>query len=131
MASTSRSLILRASILGTLVIGLGAFGAHGLKDVIAKVAEGKAYWETAAHYALPHAAALVALAAFAKNGQQTGLLRITGHCWFIGSLIFSGTLMAMALGAPKWLGAITPIGGTALIAGWFILGVSSFKRPSA
>lgn len=131
MASTSRSLLLRAAILGALTVGFGAFGAHGLKETIAKVAHGREYWETATSYALPHAAALLGLASLSKNAMHTGLLRAAGHCWFVGALIFAATLMAMAVGAPAWLGAITPVGGTALIAGWVLAGVSAMRRSDA
>lgn len=93
-----------AALSGAIAIAAGAFGAHR--------AEGAAveWLRTGGHYQLVHAvAALVALKWDAR-----------GPAWafVIGSAIFAGTLYAMAVGAPRWFGAITPIGGTILIAGW-------------
>jgi uncharacterized membrane protein YgdD (TMEM256/DUF423 family) len=101
-------LMLLAALSGAMAVGAGAFGAHG--------AEGSAreWLQTGGQYQLVHAvAALVALR-----------LEARGPAWLFvgGALIFAGTLYAMALGAPRWLGAITPIGGTLLIAGWLWLG---------
>ena len=97
-------LLVLAALSGALAVGAGAFGAHG--------ASGQAveWLKTGAHYQLVHAvAALVALRMEAR-----------GPAWLFvaGGLVFAGTLYLMALGLPRWLGAITPIGGTLLIAGW-------------
>ncbi|MHA6723263.1 DUF423 domain-containing protein [Sphingomonas sp. RS2018] len=93
-----------AALSGALSIAAGAFGAHG--------AEGKAaeWLRTGAQYQLIHAvAALVALQMGARG---------PAWCFLAGGAIFAGTLYAMAEGAPKWLGAVTPIGGALLIGGW-------------
>ncbi|OYX51473.1 MAG: hypothetical protein B7Y97_04860 [Sphingomonas sp. 32-66-10] len=101
------ALIALAALSGAIAVGAGAFGAHG--------AEGKAaeWLRTGATYQLIHVvAALVAVQIGAKGA---------GWLFVAGAAIFAFTLYAMAFGAPRWLGAITPIGGTALIVGWLWL----------
>ncbi len=115
-----------AAALGFLGVGLGAFGAHGLESTFeagaldADVAlERMGWWKTAASYHLTHAVALAAGGvACALTGRGGVMLT---WCMALGVTIFSGTLYAMALGAPRWFGAITPIGGLLLMAGWFAL----------
>ena len=100
-----------AALSGALAVAAGAFGAHG--------AEGKAaeWLKTGAQYQLLHAvAALVALQIGARG---------PAWCFLAGAAIFAGTLYAMAEGAPKWLGAVTPIGGALLIGGWLWLAWSA------
>ena len=100
-------LAILAALSGALAVGAGAFGAHGASGEAAE------WLKTGGHYQLIHAvAALVALKLDAR-GPAT--------CFVIGGLIFAGTLYLMALGAPRWFGAITPIGGLALIGGWLWL----------
>ena len=108
-----------AGLLGAIAIALGAFGAHGLKDRLALISEALGWWETATFYLLTHAVAIGAIA-----GRSVWPARL----WAAGSVIFAGTLYAMALGAPRWFGAITPIGGSLLIAGWVILAWASRKE---
>ncbi len=115
--------------LGLLGVGFGAFGAHGLEGLLEGVAEGAQrteWWETAAQYHLLHAVAIVAVAAVL--GGRPGL-RAATWCFILGIAIFSGTLYAMALGAPHWFGAITPIGGLLLMVGWGVAGVSAYRSP--
>jgi len=108
-----------AGVLGATAIALGAFGAHGLKERLAAIPEAAGWWQTATFYLLTHALAVGAL-----RGGAAGWL------WTIGAAIFSGTLYALALGAPRWLGAVTPLGGSLLIAGWVVLAWRS-ARPAA
>lgn len=103
---------LAAALIGLVAVGLGAFGAHALEGQLTP--EGEAWWHTATLYALPHAAAALAIAHSGKRGP----LRAGGWAFVLGIVIFGGTLYAMALGAPRWFGAITPIGGTSLLVGW-------------
>ncbi|MBX3594485.1 DUF423 domain-containing protein [Sphingomonas sp.] len=100
-------LMMLAALSGAIAVGAGAFGAHGASG------EAAAWLKTGGEYQLIHAvAALVAVQIGAKGA---------GWLFVAGAAIFAGTLYLMALGAPRWLGAITPIGGTALIAGWLWL----------
>lgn len=108
-----RLVMVLAAVSGAIAVGAGAFGAHGVSGQAAE------WLRTGGQYQLIHAlAALVAARMLAK-----------GPAWafVIGSAIFAGTLYAMALGAPRWFGAITPIGGTLLIAGWLWLAVTAWR----
>jgi uncharacterized membrane protein YgdD (TMEM256/DUF423 family) len=111
--------LVTAGLLGAIAIALGAFGAHGLKERLALIPEAGGWWETATFYLLTHA---VAVGAIAVRSVWPSRL------WAAGALIFAGTLYAMALGAPRWFGAITPIGGSLLIAGWLLLAWSARKE---
>lgn len=99
-----------------IAVALGAFGAHGLK----KMADSYALqiWDAATLYLFVHGLGLLALGVLAVLGYRIGKIAMTLQ---VGIIIFSGTLYLMALGLPKWLGAITPIGGTMLIIGWLLL----------
>lgn len=103
---------------------LGAFGAHGLK---ARATEAQlAWWHTATDYFFYHALGLLALAILSKVIPQ---LPIKASFWLIqiGIVFFCGSLYVMALGLPRGLGAITPIGGALMIAGWLMLAWNAFK----
>lgn len=116
-----------SGISGFLAVALGAFGAHGLKSRLADVADGAkrlAWWETAAHYHLLHALAL-GLVAFVV--ARAPAARFAGYAFVFGSLVFAGSLYAMALGGPRWLGAVTPLGGLGLLAGWATLAWCGFS----
>ena len=111
-----------AGLNGFLAVALGAFGAHGLKARAAQLPPDEAakilgWMDTGAKYQLAHAAALLAVAALLPRlAPGPGRWAVQGLAW--GPLLFSATLYAMALGAPRWLGAVTPIGGLAMLAGW-------------
>jgi uncharacterized membrane protein YgdD (TMEM256/DUF423 family) len=111
--------LVTAGLLGAIAIALGAFGAHALKDRLALIPEGSGWWQTATFYLLTHAVAIGAVA-----GRSLWPTRL----WAAGSVVFAATLYAMALGAPRWLGAITPLGGSLLIAGWFVLAWTSRRE---
>jgi len=103
---------LLAGLLGFLGVGLGAFGAHGLEARL--TGEAEAWWQTATLYLLVHAAAGLAVALSGHGG----VLRAGGWAMLLGAALFAATLYAMALGAPRWLGAVTPLGGLGMLAGW-------------
>jgi len=110
-------LIMTAAVLGALGVIGGAFGAH--------YAHGQAsdWLRTAAQYQLPHATVIVGL-------SQKPRWRVAAWLMIIGSGLFAVTLYLMALGAPHWLGAITPLGGLAMIAGWLWLAIKEgLNRP--
>ncbi len=109
--------LILAGVFGLLGVAAGAFGAHALADRIA--AEQLEWWNTAARYQQIHAAALLAVAGLA--GPWTRARKLAVPLFAIGMVIFSGTLYAMALGAPRWFGAITPLGGLALIGAWLAI----------
>jgi uncharacterized membrane protein YgdD (TMEM256/DUF423 family) len=93
---------------------LGAFGAHALRDSLDPVRLG--WWNTAVQWHMWHAVALVALAAVPLDGRALPALLIGA-----GTIVFAGSLYVMALSGLRWLGAVTPIGGLLLIAGWLLL----------
>jgi uncharacterized membrane protein YgdD (TMEM256/DUF423 family) len=106
--------------MGLLGVAAGAFGAHGLRDRVG--ARELEIWQTGAHYQQVHAAVLLALAIWAlhagQHGQPTPLHSVAMTLLVVGMTIFSGTLYAMTLGGPRWLGAITPLGGLCLLGAW-------------
>ena len=109
-----------AAATGLLAIALGAFGAHALKGVL-EVNQTRDLWNTAVLYHLIHAPALL-WAATTEPFLQGAIL-----CWISGIVLFSGSLYALALSKISMLGAITPIGGLLLMAGWAIIGLRAFK----
>jgi len=114
-----------ASLLGLLNVAFGAFGAHGASDPDA------ARWlRTGAEYGLIHCLACFAAGVAIDLGH--GRARLAPAFFIGGVLLFSGSLYAMALGAPRWLGAITPIGGLGFMIGWGLLAFALFSsRRSA
>jgi uncharacterized membrane protein YgdD (TMEM256/DUF423 family) len=124
MMSSARSSVIAASLLGFTGVALGAAGAHGsLHDAL--VAAGTLdIWRTGVLYHLIHAVALLGLAGWPDA-------RWTGWCWIAGVILFSGSLYWLALGGPKVLGPITPLGGLALLLGWLLLAWNAFRQPKA
>lgn len=122
-----RPLFTLAAGLGFLAVALGAFGAHGLQSRLAGLEDGVTrleWWKTAAHYHLTHALA-VGLAAGVCGDTRNGRFA----CWAFafGILLFSGSLYTMTLTGTRWLGAVTPFGGLALLAGWLLLGLAAVR----
>ena len=122
--SSTRVLLLLAAICGFLAVALGAFGAHGLEHIVDE--SRLTVFDTAVRYHAWHALALLAtgLAAAQCGGRA---LIVAGWLFVFGMLLFSGSLYALTLGAPRWLGPITPIGGAALLAGWATLGFGLWR----
>lgn len=106
-----------------IAVALGAFGAHGLKDKIGN--EQLAWWSTATDYFFIHAIGLLLVGIILK--LKIAEASASAVLLQAGILIFCGSLYAMALGAPRWFGAITPIGGVCFIAAWLWLAYKSFK----
>ncbi len=101
-----------------IAVAAGAFGAHALRTRLSP--ELLAVFETAARYQMYHALALLA-AAWAGTRWPGGLIGWAGWLFVLGTLLFCGSLYALALSGVRWLGAITPIGGVAFLAGWLCL----------
>lgn len=100
-----------AATLGALAVGLGAFGAHALKDTLLENGRLET-WETAVFYHLTHAIVLLVLSSVKPWRRRVWQIMA------LGILIFSGSLYILCLSGLTWLGAVTPIGGLLLIAGW-------------
>ena len=118
--------IVVGSVSGFLAVALGAFGAHGLQARLSP--EGLDWWRTGVFYQLAHAPVLVLLGLLALHARR---VNAAGWALAVGSLVFSGTLYLMALGLPRWLGAVTPVGGLLLLAGWVLLALAAGRGPSA
>lgn len=124
-------LSLMAGILGASGVGLGAFGAHALKEHLA-VAGTAAIWDKAVLYHLVHSVAVLAVALLTEmSGTPVRpCLRRATVCWSWGVVFFSGSLYALALGGPKIFGPVTPIGGVLLIAGWICVIVAGATQSA-
>jgi uncharacterized membrane protein YgdD (TMEM256/DUF423 family) len=119
MTPRHRSILVAAGIFGITGVALGALGAHALELPLAS--RGTAHtWETAARYQLFHVPALLAAGIWMKIGAGAAATRLIWayRCWTAGILLFSGSLYGLALGGPRWLGPVTPLGGLALMMGW-------------
>lgn len=122
--------LLAAGVLGLTGVGLGAMGAHALRASLTERGMFQA-WETASRYHLFHAVALLGLAAWVRHGgAEPGARTLfwAARCWCGGVLLFSGSLYWLALGGPRWLGPVTPLGGVALMAGWLLVALAAFAR---
>jgi uncharacterized membrane protein YgdD (TMEM256/DUF423 family) len=125
---TTRWLLAVGAINGFLAVALGAFAAHGLQRIVE--ASRLDVFETAVLYHGWHALALLAtgLAAERFGGRW---LATAGWLFLAGILLFSGSLYALTLGGPRWLGPVTPLGGSALLAGWLALAIGVWRgRPA-
>ena len=109
----SDALVRVAALSAAIAIAAGAFGAHGAGD------QAKEWLRTGAAYQLPHAVAAIAISRIDPR---------VAWALLAGSAVFAFSLYAMALGAPRWFGAITPLGGAAMIGGWLWL---AFARRAA
>jgi uncharacterized membrane protein YgdD (TMEM256/DUF423 family) len=110
-----------AAVLGFLAVGLGAFGAHGLKELLARN-NTAAIWEKAVFYHFIHAVMLYILA------TRHPLPCAPWFSFFLGILLFSGSLYVLAVTNIRWLGAITPFGGLSFLVGWLWLAVKVKTR---
>lgn len=106
-----------------LAVAAGAFGAHGLEGKIdARALE---LWETAARY-LMYGGLGLAVVGLASRDIGRSLVP-AGLALLTGAVVFSGTVFALALGAPRWLGAVTPIGGLLMLLGFLLLAVAALR----
>lgn len=108
-----------ACVLGALAVGIGAFGAHGLRGKITP--DLLEIYETGVKYHFYHSLALLAIALAVPALWQSRWTAYAGGAWVLGIVVFSGSLYLLAITNTRWLGAITPIGGVAFILGWVFL----------
>lgn len=113
------------SLAMLLAVAMGAFGAHALKKTL--TTELMAIYETAVHYHFYHALGLLVVGVLASRLPETALLRGSGILMAAGLLLFSGSLYALSLSGIRWLGAITPMGGTAFLLAWLLLLVAVIR----
>jgi len=119
----SRGLLTLAGAFGFSAVALGAFGAHGLRDRLAPPM--LEIYRTGVLYHLVHALVVLAVALAADRLRRP---RLAGGLFCAGIAIFSGTLYLLAITGRTWLGAVTPVGGVLLLAGWAALIVEGFRR---
>jgi len=117
--------LMLGSISGFLSVALGAFGAHALKGKLDEYSLG--IFHTGVTYQMTHALAIVLVALLLKWFPGSAGLSWAGWCFTLGTLIFSGSLYALAMSGVKVLGAITPIGGVLFLAGWALLAIHAWK----
>ncbi|MEN9840483.1 MAG: hypothetical protein RL376_283 [Verrucomicrobiota bacterium] len=116
---------------GFIAVSLGAFGAHALKPVLLRLGTLET-WQTGGHYHLAHSVAGLVLVAWAQaQPAYAARLARVAVLWLAGCLLFSGSLYGLALGGPRWLGPVTPLGGVAFLAGWGLLAWDGFRARRA
>jgi uncharacterized membrane protein YgdD (TMEM256/DUF423 family) len=120
-----RTFFLIGSLLGSLSVALGAFGAHALRDRIE--ASLLANYQTGVSYMFYHTLALFIVVLALTRWPGSSQAAWAGWLFVIGIVFFSGSLFVMAFTGMRWLGAITPIGGVAFIAGWLLLAWTAWQ----
>lgn len=121
LAPTASRLVAAGAVLAAVAVVAGAFGAHALRDAISPAR--LATWQTAAQYGLAHGAAAALAGVLAGFGLPRAAL--AGWLFVAGGVLFSGSLYALVLLDTAWLGAVTPLGGVAFVAGWTVLAASA------
>lgn len=116
----SRLPLLLAALSGALAVTAGAFGAHG-----ASSDQAKTWLQTGGSYQLTHAVAALAAVLLARQGAPAALW--AAWLFLFGAALFSGALYGLALGGPRLLGAVAPLGGLGLIAGWLLLAWAALR----
>lgn len=123
------ALLTVAALLGAAGVGLGAFGAHGLRGQLG--AQGLETWQTAVTYHLIHALAVLAVGVWLRVAAAApAVTAFAGWSFVTGVVLFSGSLYLLALGGPRWLGPVTPLGGVAFIVGWLALAWAALRTGS-
>lgn len=125
----ARFFLIIAAISGFFAVVIGAFAAHGLKQILAP--ESIDVVKTGVQYQMYHTLALLLVALWLSHKPDARGLKAGGLAFILGSLLFSGSLYALALGAPRWLGPVTPLGGLCFLIGWLLLLVAAWRSKPA
>ena len=125
----SKRYFLIAAVNGLLAVALGAFGAHGLKQVI--TAEMLEVYQTAVQYQMFHVTGLLAVAVLARQHAASSMLKFSGALFTIGIAVFCGSLYLLAVSGITMLGFITPFGGVCFLAAWGLLIIHVCKHESS
>ena len=123
----AKTFLITGAILGLLAVAVGAFGAHALRSTL-EANQRVDTFELASRYQFYHALALTLLGLVMLQMPKQVWLEYSGYAFTLGIVIFSGSLYLLALSNVRWLGAITPIGGLALIAGWLFMLIGIIKN---
>jgi uncharacterized membrane protein YgdD (TMEM256/DUF423 family) len=122
---TARWILTLGAVAAFLGVALGAFGAHAMR---ARLTERLLdTWETAVHYHLVHALGLLVIGLMLLHTGPSSLLRWSAGLMLAGMVLFSGSLYLLCLSGVRWLGAITPLGGTALLIAWALFAVAAWR----
>ncbi len=121
----ARLYLIAGAFNAMLAVGLGAFGAHGLKGRLS--ADLLAVYQTGVQYHIYHSLGLVLIGILALNLPASIWLKWSGALMLFGILCFSGSLYLLAVTGVRWLGAITPLGGLAFLIAWLLLAVAVFR----
>ena len=122
---TARIVLTLGAVAAFLGVALGAFGAHALRARLTE--QLLSTWETAVQYHLVHALGLLVVGLTMLHGGASPLLRWSAGLMLVGMVLFSGSLYVLCLSGVRWLGAITPFGGTALLIAWALFGVAVWR----
>jgi uncharacterized membrane protein YgdD (TMEM256/DUF423 family) len=125
MPSAAKLFLVLGSLAGAAGVALGAFGAHALRARLAP--DLLAVWQTAVQYHFWHALALLAIGLAAIHLPESAPLKWAGWLMVAGIALFSGSLYLLALTGARWLGAVTPLGGTAWILAWALLAWAALR----
>ncbi|MGZ5076862.1 MAG: DUF423 domain-containing protein [Methylobacter sp.] len=122
-----KSIFLLLGALSALTgVGMGAFGAHGLKTIISP--EMLTVYQTGVTYQMWHALGLIGIALVQQQAPDAKLLHWAGWSMFAGILLFSGSLYALALLNHHWMGMITPFGGVCFLTAWLLLALFAHQN---
>ena len=118
--------LLLGALSALIGVGMGAFGAHGLKTVISP--EMLAVYQTGVTYQMWHALGLIGIALISQQAADSKILHWAGWLMFAGIVLFSGSLYALALLNHTWLGMITPFGGICFLIAWLLITLFAVKN---
>lgn len=122
--NTVRLFFTLGSVVAALAVALGAFGAHTLRNSLS--AADLSTFEVGVRYQMYHALALFAVAWAASRWESSAVV-VAGWLFVAGIVLFSGSLYMLVLTGPRWLGAVTPLGGVAFLIGWILLAWTSLQ----
>lgn len=115
-----------AALLGGSAVGLGAFGTHALKEQFSE--RSLEIFETAVRYQMYHALALLLVGVLiSRSTTEQPFLTVSGSAFLVGTLLFCGSLYALSFSGIKWLGAVAPLGGLALMVGWVSIAIAAWS----
>ena len=114
-----------AALNGFLAVGLGAFGSHGLKSRLSE--HSLSVWQTAVQYHFYHTLVLCIVGLIWLKAAHHAWLNAAGYLFIAGLIFFCGSLYWLALGGPRWLGPVTPLGGLCFMLGWLSLAVCALR----
>lgn len=129
--AASRSWIVVAALSGAVSVAMGAFAAHGFDVGTEAGRRARELLQTGSQYEVFHALAMLGVCALTASKMLNGKLAVAALWLYLaGSLLFPGALYSLALGGPRWFGAVAPVGGLAFIAGWVLMAAAALKRPT-